>query len=174
MPRRALTLSVLLVREWEEIGLMLLGGWPPCETGLWPLGDGGGAPELPAATLLFSKLFRLRLRYRLAESAVPDLVIVRSSLVVRCICPIIGGGGGVYRCSTAPMPEPEGAADEAVESLEIELLESTRCAVLRYRFGDDFGVTSKGVSERSGTLDDRFIKEFLAEPVSMSSLLGLR
>jgi len=74
----------------------------------------------------------------------------------------------------APMPEPEGVADEAVESLEIELLESTRCGVLRYRFGDDFGAASKGVSDRSGTFGDMFINEFLDEPENMSSLLGLR
>lgn len=53
-----------------------------------------------------------------------------------------------------------------------ELLESARWGVLRYLLGEALGALSKGVNDKSGMLDERLMKEFLAEPANRSSLLG--
>jgi len=60
-------LSPLLVREWNETGRMVA---LPCEDGR------------PSSSLLISRLFKLRRRYLFADSDVPDLVTVMSSLEV--------------------------------------------------------------------------------------------
>lgn len=80
--------------------------------------------------------------------------------------------GGVYKWATEAMPEPEGVED-GLEGVLAELLESMRWGFLRYLFGEDFGVLSN-VKERSGTVDERLMKEFLPESEKRSSLLELR
>jgi hypothetical protein len=74
-------LSPLLVREWNETGRMVA---LPCEEGR------------PSSSLLISRLFKLRRRYLFADSDVPDLVTVMSSLEVL----LSWGAGGVKRLST--------------------------------------------------------------------------
>jgi len=54
------------------------------------------------------------------------------------------------------------------------LFESVRRAALRYLSGDDFAVVSKFVRDRSGTLDERLMKELGRSADGRSSLEGTR
>ena len=102
-----------------------------------------------------SRLLRLRRLYLFADSDVDDFVTVRSSLEVRLNEGIDGG---------AMILSVEPAGDGAFCS---ELDESSLCGERRYLLGDDLGVVSKVVRDKSGMLDERLMK------ASFPGLVGL-
>ena len=118
----------------------------PCDEGR------EGEPDL-SFSLFVSKLLRLRRRYLLADSEVPFVTAI-SSLEVR------------INWGTAPGGDKRLSTDEAGEGAFCkEPVESSRWGERRYLLGDDFGVASNDVKDKSGMLDERLMN---------ASLPGLR